>query len=270
MLPTDSLRVGWSIPKAVLDFVLRVLAVVPALVLIVGLTIAYSVVGAVPIVNHLWTWTDRLRITPWRMESLAPDPSPEEWFPVQITIWQRGVKTASDEGMVSFADGWLVYEGRRTQFAIRNGDASLIDAESSRLRLTDGSVAELIPFHRLGQRQNLRRGFEEGFARWFNSVRPQGRSVLPPKNVDPRTWGGSLAAIIVGISILLSVPDLSALLCESFYLDSLGWVPPNQRPYDAGFWDFATANVIGIAGLACVVRGGLELSIRARIARATA
>lgn len=105
---------------------------------------------------------------------LEPRPSPGPCFYVEIAL-QRGRRTTGgDLGIVAFSDGWLVYEGQTTAFALSPQDVQKATREAMgwALRLPDDQALTLL-IHGNAE-------WEYEIARWLREPPPDGLSRLPP------------------------------------------------------------------------------------------
>lgn len=107
------------------------------------------------------------------VEALAPDPSPSPGFPVVITLERGRRTTGGDVGIVAFSEGWLVYEGNATAFALSPADAARVGREgrSRMLSLPEGQRLSL---------KSYEEGWEAAFEAWLADEAPSGVSRLPP------------------------------------------------------------------------------------------
>jgi|GEM_PF-7093794 len=73
-----------------------------------------------------------------RRESLAPAPGHVHKGSVRVALGERALGT--DGGGAAFNDGWPLFEGRRTSFALSRGDVgrSRQIGDERRLELTSG------------------------------------------------------------------------------------------------------------------------------------
>ncbi|RYG22659.1 hypothetical protein EON82_16445 [bacterium] len=198
-LPSDPRTlVVWTLralPAQVAELLLHTLVVL-AFVAMVALFCAF---GAVPDLSSKWSWPRKRRKAPSVLASLVPLPSREASFPVSVRVWCHGVRTGSDEGMVAFFDGWLIFEGRRTAFSLRNVDTLSLTVDETRLRMVDGRDVEILPYDRMADRRDLREPFEVAVRRWMRSGIPEGRSVLPPMRIQPWAWGQATGATLTSV-----------------------------------------------------------------------
>ena len=186
----------------------------------------------------------RLR-APSSLSYLAPSPAlPDERFPVFLRLIRQGVRTGQDEGVVIFFDGWLLFEGRRTTFAIRNRDALFLSDEDNRLRFDQGIEGEFFPYEKDGDRRDLRDAFGVALLRWSKGPSPDGEPVLPPGTVHPWGRGQALGATIAGAVLILA----------AFPLLSVGLLVAK-----------AMAAAVALCGIWRGARGGMDLNRLRRI-----
>jgi hypothetical protein len=74
-------------------------------------------------------WTTG-RISQRRTETLRDDPEGDD-FGVSLSL-RREVLYGNDEGLLSFADGWMIYTGRQCAFSVRRSDVLGVIADSKR------------------------------------------------------------------------------------------------------------------------------------------
>lgn len=118
---------------------------------------------------------------------------PGESFEVRMTVADRhGVATGTDRGWLIFSEGWLLFEGARTSFAVTRGEArgrlygiqlslTLEDRRSVQLSLVEGQES-LTQAHR----------------DWNAAPIPEGEALLPPTEFHPETWVDRWSLCIFG------------------------------------------------------------------------
>ncbi|RYG22158.1 hypothetical protein EON82_17610 [bacterium] len=122
---------------------------------------------------------------------LATVPPPGPAFECDIAIARGGLVYGTDQGIVTFVDGWLHFAGRRTEFAIEEGLP--LDYASMGERITlilDGETVEFRPrggwdtAGKFDEEESPR--FARAFRVWFHSPSARlGESILPPRGVHP-------------------------------------------------------------------------------------
>lgn len=116
-----------------------------------------------------------------------------------VDVLVRSTLLGSDEGIVTFVDGWLHYAGRRTEFALRRDDLRQSSEETGRL-LLKLAADEWLTIKPLDDRDDdfLRRAFRI----WARTMpMPSGESLLPPTAVHPaglaRAWHYALLVFAI-------------------------------------------------------------------------
>jgi hypothetical protein len=112
--------------------------------------------------------------------ALLPDPSPAEAFVVSVTLFTDGRRMGKDQGALSFLDGWVLFEGLTTSFALRSIDVRAVRPDGADLEATlkgDRQMMLLTP-HTEACRTR--------FLAWFRSGEPaEGEPTLPPLGSAP-------------------------------------------------------------------------------------
>ncbi|RYG22658.1 hypothetical protein EON82_16440 [bacterium] len=120
------------------------------------------------------------------LSALAPSPAPGECFPVELSIAFDTVPTGRDQGIATFVDGWLHFEGLRTSLSVRPVDITRVKplADRESFELPGGQHVELKP---LGRTQEDRDTFRETLRVWYRFPfdLPRGEPLLPPTQVHP-------------------------------------------------------------------------------------
>jgi len=107
------------------------------------------------------------------VDSLAPIPTPDASFGVEIMLRRKERITGGDLGVVVFSEGWLVYEGRTTAFSLAPAHVRKVwpGTTAWTLYLTEGQRLTLVSYDP---------GWREAIERWTASPGPPGLSRLPP------------------------------------------------------------------------------------------
>lgn len=168
--------------------------------LAIGLLVLCPVLDA--IVRRIWK-------SPPAVEPPKPQP-PEigEAFRVGLTIRDaRGQVTGRDHGWLIFSEGWILFEGNRSEFAITRGESYRRRSESLFvLRLEDGRAVYLSP----ATGWDSEKALNEAFKTWETVPIPDGEAVLPPEEVHPEIvaehqlgwiFGTVAAAVVLAFGI---------------------------------------------------------------------
>ena len=156
----------------------------------------------------------RLKREPRAVGPLLTLPFVVPTYPCEVEIRRQGTTLGLDRGAVSFVDGWLVFEGFRTDFSLSPSDVRLPD-EEQRLILEEGGDVLFRPDDALGgpgiERARLRNAFAHELDAWVRSDPvARGRSVLPPFTLHPsgvvRVWLDLLSAtfslaVVIGLAL---------------------------------------------------------------------
>ncbi len=199
----------------------------------------------------LRTWRRRLAA---QVDQLATLPSPEAAFPCQIEVFGNGYFAGKDQGVVTFVDGWLHYEGLRTSFsflpsAVRRNSGRQVDPRESgpvasfvrwlsdryRIEFADGGAVEISPVNEqffVGFTPTvLREFFGVGLERWMRDAAPSvGDSVLPPEAVHSSGSTRARAEFVAGF-VLSIAAGYWAVAIENGSLQALLL----SLPFFAGF-----------------------------------
>lgn len=159
-----------------------------------------------------------------KMRSLEESSSTIKGYPVDLGLFYKGIAYGKDAGIVSFVDGWLVYEGEDCRVSLRSKDvrvakyASLGNQGNGFLLLEwgDGDSRRIIGFRPRGIRMSLRptteiqTPFGRDFERWSYSGAPDGTSLFPPASAHPAvralnrlSLAASAGFSLVGVSALV-------------------------------------------------------------------
>ena len=125
----------------------------------------------------------RLRARPRSVESLLTLPAPVPSFVCDLDIRRAGTTIGIDRGVVSFVDGWLHFEGRRTSFAVKRED--LKARESEKIELTDGTELLFRSQVENGLLHPSRWVFGVSLEAWARKGSAEGESLLPPTAPHP-------------------------------------------------------------------------------------
>ena len=142
-------------------------------------------------------------LSPKRRQVLAPDPAPGAFHSTSMRIALRTQDLGMDRGNVAFNDGWLLFEGERTSFALKRDD--LVEVH----RVGDGRRLDLRSGHRLRFRE-VEEALRADLDRWIAGARVPGLSRLPPTDVHPERRARPMAlAELVSAGLLGGVVALS-------------------------------------------------------------
>lgn len=149
-----------------------------------GFVVMFAVQGIVHGYGYLQT-----RI-PSELLPRQDDPSPVAQFAVRVGLRQRGVEYGTDQGFLSFVDGWLHFDGLRTSFSLKAADVLGVLSNAQRttrsVHLPVNSLpveVSVLPCHDPQQKQCD--GVLKLLDDWFGEkVECSGESVLPPCTVS--------------------------------------------------------------------------------------
>lgn len=183
---------------------------------------------------HSWSWIPllfliSLGLFPAQPEvrDLVSDPFPEDHFPVSLHLRVHGINYGSDEGVVVFEAGWLIYMGRLCTFSVRSYDVGSIvkhphQHKPSRLETTSADGLMLVidnvtclfePQDTFKTSTTTRKGqaaiFNRMARQWISEPSPSGTPVFPPRSEHP-AWrkhmlARDLAALLLPLMVLLSL-----------------------------------------------------------------
>jgi len=166
-----------------------------------------AVLAIAPVAAVLGAWKFRRSDTE-RHASLPTVAGNLEAIPVCLEIRHKGRLTGRETGWVTFADGWLVYEGVRTEFSLKPQDVfgSCRDGQATELDMMDYRRVKLSPLEsdsltQAPARKEDRDRLERQVAEWQRGVSPSGRSILPPRAPHPEVMGN---AIGYGIALFIA------------------------------------------------------------------
>lgn len=169
--------------------------------------------GAVPSLFGLLKrpfWINRRSLNA-HITPLLTLPAPDTPFPCQVEIYRDGMLLGKDQGVATFVDNWLHYEGFRTSFSLRATD---VEKEQERmLTLNEGGQLLFHPENGMAaagfREMHLRTRFDANLASWLRSEAPEGVSVLPPLKIHA---SGTARAWLNLVSSLLLFAIAAALL----------------------------------------------------------
>ncbi len=184
------------------------------------------------------------REQPW--DVLADDPAPIDQFRVYVQLKLAELTYGRDAGLVSFVDGWLIFEGRRTSFSIRHEDVDKFHSgQTGQLRLVwEAEGIRYLTEIRLAEEDpNRAKLFAIGGNEWKGSkILTDGQSVFPPnrprndlrqvlaKDAVLYVRTGWLALLVAAIFLYLSVRagslvaiiPMALLICAGVLLPLIG------------------------------------------------
>ena len=156
------------------------------------------------------------------MGAILPDPIPGHTYRAGLTLGHGGTVLGMDSAAVCFLDGWLLVQGERTTFSLKENDVrSLSECRNGvRLDLIDDSFVILKP---AGVYALTLEDFDDAIRLWRTTPPPQGESVFPPATlhssatISPRRK--ILSGLVLGLTalpmltttgflVLLAVPGL--------------------------------------------------------------
>ena len=144
------------------------------------------------------------RLSQRRTASLRDVPD-EDQFAVSLQI-KREVTYAHDEGLLTIADGWLVYEGRHCAFSLRSCDVLSVFSWDPYVRLDFiGPHNRQTLTFRGSDRERLASMLKE----WKDGPIAAGEPIFPP--VTPDASAFTLARLSIGVGTFLLLGALFAL-----------------------------------------------------------
>lgn len=189
---------------------------------LLALALAVVPVGAVRAVESLRGMRDlpgRTKLTPRSLpvRDLVTLPPPATPYPCRVEVYRNGTLLGTDEAIVTFLDGWLHVEGRRTSFALRGAD--VFRRTGLRLDLVEGGLVEFAPQDWLvvgGHTEtDLADRFRTAIGEWAREAAPPGESILPPATAHPtgavRAWG-KLGVCLLLVAFLAAIFGASGAL----------------------------------------------------------
>lgn len=131
---------------------------------------------------------------------------PGETFPMTLALTnRRGVATGKDQGHLIFSEGWLLFEGARTAFALTRAEgAGWTDSRVVRFTLADGrgAVFSLPPNSPSSDR------LKAAYYVWSGMSIPKGEAVLPPVEIHPAVRAERWSLAVVGLVVCVPVAAL--------------------------------------------------------------
>lgn len=116
-----------------------------------------------------------------RKEALGPDPAPGNVHSSTVRIKHSDRCLGEDAGVLVFNEGWLLFEGASTSFALCRDDVDQI------YRIGDARHFDLRGGHRLEFEVAVEpRAFRDDLDRWMREPSATGLSRLPPVERHPR------------------------------------------------------------------------------------
>lgn len=127
----------------------------------------------------------------------------EEGAPARLTVLSsQRVNTGSDYGRLIECDGWLLFEGARTSFAVTRGEARRPKYDPpGHLRLEDDRTVVFAPIGGGLDHEPIKRVLQK----WERASIPDGEAVLPPRETHPEIWADRWT-VAVGAGIVLLLP----------------------------------------------------------------
>ena len=178
--------------------VTKVLAVLSVYLALAGLIwiLKPELVRYLPFLNVGWVL---FSVRPFRRPKSEPISllGADDAFEVRMAVVSRtGEQTGKDFGTLIFCDGWLMFEGGRTDFAVTCGEAAATPtARSVTLTLEDRRTVRLTLLD-----ENCEfRSFSEAFSRWNSQPIPDGEALLPPTETHPEVWVERWTGCILGL-----------------------------------------------------------------------
>ena len=165
-----------------------------------------ELVRYLPFLNVVWVFVSVFPIRRPKPVSISL-PGADDAFAVRMTVVDRiGEQTGSDCGTLIFCDGWLLFEGARTEFAVTRGEAwANAPGTSVNLTLEDRRTVRLtLPLEASGYKP-----FNEAFSRWNLQPIPDGEAVLPPREIHPEVWVERWTWCVIGLIACLAVTGMA-------------------------------------------------------------
>ncbi len=136
-----------------------------------------------------------------------------------MTVGTHAGATGSDRGWLIFSDGWLLFEGARTSFALTRGEARNLPPQSLTLKLED---RRSVQFSLPGERPNAE-PLNRALRRWNAEPIPEGEAILPPIEIHPTFWVDRCSLSALGVAIM-AVPMVLAALYAYWIVAALAGV----------------------------------------------
>lgn len=232
-LPNDpSNALGWLVRDARfwgLSFLRRLLFFVPVVAiyaLVVGQVLAFVFLMAA--FGALGLMAPRGKRSP---EVASPSPGPA--YVGRVEIRREGAFLGDDEVSVTFVDGWMVVEGRRTSFSLSVEDAvGTVRNDPRWLLLADGSEVRfhLVPLGlRQGKPVSDLVSFSTEIRRWREGRIAYGDSVLPPEEAHPAA--GVRVGTEVAVAALGTFAGLLVTVAAGFWWGILTFMVVPGPPF---------------------------------------
>lgn len=165
----------------------------------------------------------RAKVSPQIVDIQDPS-SPIICYPVEIVLIHKKTIYGEDQGIVSFVDGWLVYEGEDCAFSLKASDVeeggarpqghvadayTLLTWHIDEQKYTLGLRPKGMRSYRLSENGIMATPFGMELLLWRSgSRRVEGSSLLPPMSVHPgvrslfeRALAGTNLLCLVGVSV---------------------------------------------------------------------
>lgn len=170
-------------------------------------------------------WAFTRRAVP-SVAALMDLPPSDDQYPVDLKLTRNGVTFGTDTGVVSFNDGWLTYQGLRTEFAVqaqhvsataskrREWGVDLLALKVSYAREDGAYLANLVALDRVdGVGSGYRKRFAVAARNWCEArVLVRGEAKYPPTEVHPaavRFYEYLLKANVFGFLLMLGAALLT-------------------------------------------------------------
>lgn len=175
-----------------------------------------------------------------REHAALPTLGEDAAFPVTLEVRRKGRRLGWENGWITFVDGWLVYEGMRTSFALKPDSlkrGGTVAANSLlRLHLTDGTTIRLMRLSDFMQTQRPAgwrdgRHMRDAFRAWREGDVPKGEAVFPPAERSSRVLAEAMSASFTLTALLMTLGFVLVLSQEwravgmmlVLAIASLGW-----------------------------------------------
>ena len=160
-------------------------------------------------------------------------PSPGPTYVGRVEIRREGAFLGDDEASVTFVDGWMVVEGKRTNFSLSVEDAvGSVRNDPRWLLLADGSEIRfgLVPIgFRRGTPVSDLVSFSTEMRRWKEGRIAYGDSVLPPETAHPAA--GVRVATEVAVAALGTFAGLLVTVTAGFWWGMLTFLVVPGPPF---------------------------------------
>ena len=110
-------------------------------------------------------------------------------YPVRVILTDEGYRIGLDEGVMEFKDGWLHFNGLRTDFefkrsSVTNPEQTIQGPWGMPLALPNGQILHIQPYERIDPMQDrvFVHLFNKRFGSWWNhtTIETKGVEVMPP------------------------------------------------------------------------------------------